>query len=104
MPCGGRLEACPTTSRRHLAKAPENDQLRAVDLHLGHCKLIPPNTVDNQLPTGAWLESASGQQTPIRGTCVLGRANSSQVVLDRKSTRLNSSHSSISYAVFCLKK
>src|SRR5689334_23769888 len=26
------------------------------------------------------------------------------VPLDRKSTRLNSSHSSISYAVFCLKK
>src|SRR5207245_10049826 len=26
------------------------------------------------------------------------------VVLDRKSTRLNSSHGSISYAVFCLKK
>src|SRR5699024_12752934 len=28
----------------------------------------------------------------------------SSVVLDRKSTRLNSSHVSISYAVFCLKK
>src|SRR2546427_8058229 len=27
-----------------------------------------------------------------------------QRVLDRKSTRLNSSHSQISYAVFCLKK
>src|SRR2546428_6349811 len=27
-----------------------------------------------------------------------------QVVLDRKSTRLNSSHDQISYAVFCLKK
>src|SRR5688572_31372101 len=27
-----------------------------------------------------------------------------QPVLDRKSTRLNSSHSQISYAVFCLKK
>src|SRR2546430_6222740 len=26
------------------------------------------------------------------------------VLLDRKSTRLNSSHSQISYAVFCLKK
>src|SRR5207245_10048826 len=26
------------------------------------------------------------------------------VILDRKSTRLNSSHGSISYAVFCLKK
>src|SRR5689334_23788477 len=28
----------------------------------------------------------------------------SRIVEDRKSTRLNSSHSSISYAVFCLKK
>src|SRR5438309_6226322 len=28
----------------------------------------------------------------------------SELRLDRKSTRLNSSHSSISYAVFCLKK
>src|SRR3712207_7592234 len=27
-----------------------------------------------------------------------------QTVLDRKSTRLNSSHANISYAVFCLKK
>src|SRR5688572_30853866 len=27
-----------------------------------------------------------------------------RIVLDRKSTRLNSSHSQISYAVFCLKK
>src|SRR2546430_13456348 len=31
-------------------------------------------------------------------------SNRSRVVLDRKSTRLNSSHSQISYAVFCLKK
>src|SRR5689334_23446951 len=27
-----------------------------------------------------------------------------EIIIDRKSTRLNSSHSSISYAVFCLKK
>src|SRR3712207_7286174 len=27
-----------------------------------------------------------------------------QAVIDRKSTRLNSSHANISYAVFCLKK
>src|SRR2546430_10481219 len=27
-----------------------------------------------------------------------------EVMIDRKSTRLNSSHSQISYAVFCLKK
>src|SRR2546430_10687354 len=30
--------------------------------------------------------------------------NTSAPVVDRKSTRLNSSHSQISYAVFCLKK
>src|SRR2546430_11251624 len=31
-------------------------------------------------------------------------ANAARGPLDRKSTRLNSSHSQISYAVFCLKK
>src|SRR2546430_12223367 len=34
--------------------------------------------------------------------CLMGRGTGSR--LDRKSTRLNSSHSQISYAVFCLKK
>src|SRR5688572_33442389 len=33
-----------------------------------------------------------------------GRARASAPRRDRKSTRLNSSHSQISYAVFCLKK
>src|SRR5689334_24037175 len=32
------------------------------------------------------------------------QAEGTTLELDRKSTRLNSSHSSISYAVFCLKK
>src|SRR3712207_6930805 len=31
-------------------------------------------------------------------------AQKARTVLDRKSTRLNSSHANISYAVFCLKK
>src|SRR5699024_11804936 len=30
--------------------------------------------------------------------------NANRILIDRKSTRLNSSHVSISYAVFCLKK
>src|SRR5688572_32086466 len=44
-------------------------------------------------------------------TCYLAAHESDRIVgvlpmvrLDRKSTRLNSSHSQISYAVFCLKK
>src|SRR3712207_9510069 len=32
------------------------------------------------------------------------RVMRSSVIVDRKSTRLNSSHANISYAVFCLKK
>src|SRR5207249_8583564 len=40
------------------------------------------------------------QQPPA----VLGRLGERARELDRKSTRLNSSHVSISYAVFCLKK
>src|SRR5689334_23926040 len=39
----------------------------------------------------------------LRGT-VFERIDGPSLQQDRKSTRLNSSHSSISYAVFCLKK
>src|SRR3712207_7593593 len=38
------------------------------------------------------------------GVVVLGEHDRDLVDLDRKSTRLNSSHANISYAVFCLKK
>src|SRR3712207_7502773 len=39
-----------------------------------------------------------------RHRLVLGQTAAHQVEEDRKSTRLNSSHANISYAVFCLKK
>src|SRR3712207_8294466 len=39
---------------------------------------------------------------PYDGPCSL--VNTAEATLDRKSTRLNSSHANISYAVFCLKK
>src|SRR5690242_21128450 len=38
------------------------------------------------------------------GSAVGGRCGRTERLEDRKSTRLNSSHMSISYAVFCLKK
>src|SRR5205085_10937257 len=38
-----------------------------------------------------------------RKLTVAGAQDAEQVARDRKSTRLNSSHSQISYAVFCLK-
>src|SRR5690625_5944022 len=36
--------------------------------------------------------------------CIISRNITKEVDIDRKSTRLNSSHVAISYAVFCLKK
>src|SRR5207245_7518007 len=44
----------------------------------------------------SWTAGRSRTRIPRRGSARRGR--------DRKSTRLNSSHGSISYAVFCLKK
>src|SRR2546430_3759484 len=59
----------------------------------------PPPLTDAQISEA--LERPSGQ-SPIRQIC---RGKSRPlVIIDRKSTRLNSSHSQISYAVFCLKK
>src|SRR3712207_8864764 len=51
-----------------------------------------------------------GAEEKQRGMIILLSLNDKNVVqrimprLDRKSTRLNSSHANISYAVFCLKK
>src|SRR5690349_23787696 len=41
---------------------------------------------------------------PIAAKPAIKRTDIGKIALDRKSTRLNSSHVEISYAVFCLKK
>src|SRR2546429_5355756 len=41
---------------------------------------------------------------PAAGAAVVGHGHHRGQLQDRKSTRLNSSHGYISYAVFCLKK
>src|SRR2546429_4550688 len=51
----------------------------------------------------AWLSDTSGEYQLMLGDAK-GLAKPQAVALDRKSTRLNSSHGYISYAVFCLKK
>src|SRR2546430_3006091 len=53
-----------------------------------------------QLPTATSVASV----TPPNQTCLRMSASLTPRGEDRKSTRLNSSHSQISYAVFCLKK
>src|SRR5262245_63369286 len=58
-------------------------------------KIVPRENFERGLPLATWLCESRGyladRVTAIRKT-------------DRKSTRLNSSHLGISYAVFCLKK
>src|SRR2546430_6178365 len=49
-----------------------------------------------------WFGSSIGLVVQIRRAADLTAISLS--LIDRKSTRLNSSHSQISYAVFCLKK
>src|SRR5258707_11304102 len=48
--------------------------------------------------TPLFSDGARGQQASSAAAAAAARAK------DRKSTRLNSSHANISYAVFCLKK
>src|SRR5438309_6393768 len=60
---------------------------------------------------GLWVMSAllsawrrSGPHVADHAVELVGGDRPALQQVDRKSTRLNSSHSSISYAVFCLKK
>src|SRR5439155_8052134 len=51
-----------------------------------------------------WLGVSGARVEPAAGGARLVLENSGRKIADRKSTRLNSSHVAISYAVFCLKK
>src|SRR5262245_11671082 len=74
-------------------------------------QVAPPYTV---APGDVLLVQPASLDSPVRlpgdqpvlpdGTIQLGRYGRLPVAGDRKSTRLNSSHLGISYAVFCLKK
>src|SRR5690348_18162057 len=54
-------------------------------------------------PVGALVAAAAALER-LPGDRIDGRGADVASGIDRKSTRLNSSHPSISYAVFCLKK
>src|SRR5690348_18001406 len=61
--------------------------------------LFPYTTLFRSLPTRMTLRTLGTRSVPVP---LLGARQGNRK--DRKSTRLNSSHPSISYAVFCLKK
>src|SRR5438309_5932034 len=73
---------------------PYTTLFRSDDLLPGGARLLPPRgPVGGPAPLHHAPARSRREAPPLRPRDV-----------DRKSTRLNSSHSSISYAVFCLKK
>src|SRR2546422_8069623 len=65
-------------------------------MDLTHPTVIPGEDGDRLVPSVVSLTRA--------GEIIVGNAARKALIEDRKSTRLNSSHGYISYAVFCLKK
>src|SRR5256886_2810276 len=71
--------------------------------HVVHwrCAVLPPRPRDGRMPCDQVVISLSWDAAR---TIKMRFRKLNSILTDRKSTRLNSSHSQISYAVFCLKK
>src|SRR5699024_12556757 len=98
MPC-----SCSLLSSLPTPAAPRTSPL---SLHDALPICVGSGESDHLAPRCLWrhaepIGSALHHQGGHRHAVELGQA---RLALDRKSTRLNSSHVSISYAVFCLKK
>src|SRR2546430_10533990 len=65
---------------------------------------LPSDTYPSPATRVAYFDRLDAQLLTIPGVEQTSVANVLPAHGDRKSTRLNSSHSQISYAVFCLKK
>src|SRR2546429_2028501 len=81
----------PYTTLFRSLRAPRarSERRRADDVRAGQLRALPPQDLQRTL---------DHRRAGARGVAVRDDP------LDRKSTRLNSSHGYISYAVFCLKK
>src|SRR5256885_7117779 len=82
-----RTTSCPSGARRSTV----------TDFLLRFCTYH-----QREVPRCSFLHLRRG--SPWGGSILMTSAPNSEKNLDRKSTRLNSSHLVISYAVFCLKK
>src|SRR5207245_11157352 len=99
-PSSDLTETLPSTLYAHSLSFtnPATPQLYTLSLH----DALPISARTRKAST--WASEVSSRRAPptksrFRKTSIPAKASR-----DRKSTRLNSSHGSISYAVFCLKK
>src|SRR5207245_11454924 len=102
-------------SCHRLLIAPRLSEIYTLSLHdglpiFGSAQQLPePSTREAHRPPHYSLGALHGDRAPPGHACVRHQSSASlhrpvRRRQDRKSTRLNSSHGSISYAVFCLKK
>src|SRR5476651_1424792 len=86
---GLRARGIPLTTSSHVFNEPCAQHLAAMMLALARQL---PQSLRGQLNERSW---------PYHDRRLASRLLGGETVLDRKSTRLNSSHANISYAVFC---
>src|SRR3712207_7042772 len=79
-------------------------EIYTLSLHDALPIYLPVVLVDVHLPRQGGLQGLGHHASSPPCSPVLTDSRVSKRSLDRKSTRLNSSHANISYAVFCLKK
>src|SRR5690625_5499937 len=96
-----------TRAARGLEPTARNWKPRVERLISHHSSTAEPAAITSPACSRNWGPSRTGR---VAESAIDGEvgwdwlATVKTVVLDRKSTRLNSSHVAISYAVFCLKK
>src|SRR2546427_2829916 len=101
--CLSQTTCIPTLTATELRSSPSRRIVRSLETSLcvkSGRHTVPPST--RQLGLADSLHRASGRANAA-GRVQVSPYDRRTEGLDRKSTRLNSSHSQISYAVFCLK-
>src|SRR2546427_4687533 len=76
----------------------------AQQVETGMLWINQPAVASAEMPFGGVKDSGYGSEGGPEALEAYLVAKAVSIAADRKSTRLNSSHSQISYAVFCLKK
>src|SRR3712207_8958238 len=87
-----------------IRRPPRSTLFPYTTLFRSHCETSFRNTRTGEAAQAISTDNPEEERMPVSRRTVLLAATAAAALGDRKSTRLNSSHANISYAVFCLKK